>query len=123
LQSYKAYIKRRALMAGGTTMESYLESSIRTTNSSGYDPIDEIIITTALELQERYINIFGLLYNCHSLSEINKRLRSYQYKALNESTINKYFRDSRKDITALVTKNPVVVIKIKKALNDECEKS
>lgn len=110
-------------MAGGTTMESYLESSIRTTNSSGYDPIDEIIITTALELQERYINIFGLLYNCHSLSEINKRLRSYQYKALNESTINKYFRDSRKDITALVTKNPVVVIKIKKALNDECEKS
>ena len=104
-------------MAAGTTLGRYYEK--RKLNSFGYDPIDQIVITAARSLDSRYIPVFGLLYECHSITEIVGRLKEERSIILSELTVRKYMRDSKTRMIELVTKDDTIISGIKRTIESE----
>jgi hypothetical protein len=107
-------------MAAGTTSDSYDE--VRSINPSGYDPIDQIIISSALDLEERHIKVFGLLYNCHNIEEVAGRLQQKGYKPLRTISIQRYKSDSKRRIIELVTNDQSRMERIRQVLKAEYAK-
>ena len=114
--------------AGKTTLMSMLSGKTKRDNPKnseidvfGYDPIDEIIITTALELEERHIKIFGLLYNCHTIDDAVGRIKKKGYKPLKRLSALRYKSDAKKRIVELIIKEEELMKKVKKALGADNE--
>jgi hypothetical protein len=115
LESYKVYIKERILLAAGLTLEDYEDIS-PPKNRFGNDQIDQIIFNTSLQLPDRQVDVFGLLYKCMEKSYTRKRIRERNERNLSKSTFNRYLGDSKKHIVELIVNNPTTMQKIKKII-------
>ena len=71
---YRNRIRERLFMAMGMIDDLIEQKLIK--NQEGYDIVDEFIIEQALNLDNRHISVFGLLYQCHSVQEVRERLIS-----------------------------------------------
>ena len=121
LDEFRKEIKNRVLTAAGTTIWDYDE--IRTTNPSGLDPIDEIIISSSVVLSDREIDVFGLAYRCHSAEQIIQRVRELkQYRKIGEKTVLRYLRDAKNDVFEAIKKNKETMQLIRRALREEYER-
>lgn len=85
-------------------IEDTLEHKLQK-NQYGNDIVDEFIIRHGTGLSNRYITIFGLLYNCHSLEEVRDRLVEKDYGQKKIATLERYKSDSKTDIIDMITKS------------------
>jgi len=114
LKRFKIDIKENVLMAVGTTVERYYEK--RQLNSFGYDPVDEVVISVARSLSRRYLKVFGLLYECHSILNVVERLPERGFATLPEETVRKYMRDAKARIIKLMTEDDAIISRIKEVI-------
>ena len=83
-------------------------------NQEGYDIVDEFIIEQALNLDNRHISVFGLLYQCHSVQEVRERLISKGQKPKQITSLEGYRRNSFTDLIKIVTESESKIKSLKK---------
>ena len=115
--AYKSWIKDRVLLLAGTTSDDFTDANSKySPKYDKYDEVDKIIFRNAIDLDDRYISIFGLLYRCHSEEEVIDRLIAKDFKKRKRSTIRRYSSESRKRIVEIVAKNPEVIESLTKVV-------
>lgn len=120
MRKYRNDIKKEILMAAGVTLENYEKVSAK--NKFNYDPVDEIIITNAKVLRRSLKNVFGLLYECHSLTEAQERLEPNPGKnKIKQTSFQKYMRDSKREMIDFLINDDDVISEIKKELKKNGE--
>jgi hypothetical protein len=107
-------------MAAGVTIGNYEKVSKK--NKYDYDPIDEIVITNARILSSAHKEVFGLLYECHSLAEAQARLEPNPgKKKIKQASFQKYMRDSKRKIIDFLLSDDNVMSQVKEELNKNDE--
>ena len=101
-------------MLAGTTVGVYYDN--RELNSFGYDSVDEVVITAATSLNRRYLTVFGLLYECHSIPETARRIPERGFAVLPEQTIRRYMRDAKSKVIESIAKDDKTISKIKEII-------
>ena len=114
MKKFREEIKLNIIMAAGATVERYYEK--RQLNSFGYDPVDEVVISVARSLSRRYLIVFGLLYECHSILNVVERLPERGFATLPEETVRKYMRDAKAKIIELITRDDAIISRIKEVI-------
>lgn len=104
----------------GTTIASYY--AIRKLASSGYDSIDQIILTSATALTRSHKKVFGLLYHCHTIPKVVARLPELGHREVREKTVQKYMREAKNEIIKLIREDKGILEEIKETLRTEYEK-
>lgn len=102
---FREDIKSPLVKAFGTILKSY--EQVRITDQYGWDAVDRVIFQAACQLDDRYGNIFDLLYYCIEKNQLLDLLAERgRKKPLQPKTIDRYISYAKNRVVELVLGSP-----------------
>lgn len=113
---YRSWLRTHVLLLAGKTKDNLLDDN--STISSKRDEVDKLIARNAVDLDDRFVKVFGLLYECHSERQVAERLKQKNNKTLSLETVRRYSSDSKRRLFDIIRNRPKEIESLEKLLTN-----